>query len=152
MVWAYRRQNEHYQIVENCSDDGEPKGTSGPPVLNVMRGEELVECAILIVRYFGGIKLGTGGLVRAYKDAALAAVAAAELTPFENQKELAFFIPYSDISKVEYLMARFGLEFARRDFGPEGLECSVRVGQSDFEAFEKQLTPLARNIAARDIK
>ena len=52
IVWAKRCLNEYRQIVENNSDDGEPKGTSGPPVLNVMRGFELVDVGILIVRYF----------------------------------------------------------------------------------------------------
>jgi len=66
IVYAYRELNEFNQIIENSSDDGEPKGSSGVPVLNVLRGEEFINVAILVVRYFGGIKLGIGGLVRAY--------------------------------------------------------------------------------------
>ena len=68
-VYAYRYLNEYEQIVENSSDDGEPKGTSGKPSLHVLAGHELINTAVIIVRYFGGIKLGTGGLVRAYSDA-----------------------------------------------------------------------------------
>lgn len=86
VVWAYRMLNEFGQVVENSSDDGEPKGTSGPPVLNVMRGAELIECAILIVRYFGGVKLGTGGLVRAYSSAANEAITHAPIVIFETKK------------------------------------------------------------------
>src|SRR5512142_772503 len=63
-------------VTEGLSDDGEPTGTSGPPVLAVLRGAEVGDVAIVITRYFGGTKLGTGGLVRAYSDAARAAVAA----------------------------------------------------------------------------
>jgi len=59
IVYAYRELNEFEQIVENSSDDGEPKGSSGVPVLNVLRGEDFINVAILVVRYFGGIKLGT---------------------------------------------------------------------------------------------
>ena len=65
VVWATRELNKYGQIVENQSDDGEPKGTSGQPSLNALRGAQLINVAVLIVRYFGGIKLGTGGLVRA---------------------------------------------------------------------------------------
>ncbi|HHC11506.1 MAG TPA: YigZ family protein, partial [Campylobacterales bacterium] len=62
VVYALRYLNEFDQIVENLSDDGEPKGSSAQPALNVLRGEEMINMAVLIVRYFGGIKLGIGGL------------------------------------------------------------------------------------------
>ena len=57
VVYALRYMNEYEQIVENSSDDGEPKGCAGTPALNVLRGENIINCAVLIVRYFGGIKL-----------------------------------------------------------------------------------------------
>ncbi len=69
VVYALRYLNEFGQIVENSSDDGEPKGVAGVPSLNVLRGEEMVNVAILTVRYFGGIKLGVGGMARAYASA-----------------------------------------------------------------------------------
>ncbi len=56
-------------VIAHCSDDGEPPGTAGPPVLAVLRGSDLGDAAIVVTRYFGGTKLGTGGLVRAYSDA-----------------------------------------------------------------------------------
>ncbi len=65
-MYAIRYLNEYNQIVENSSDDGEPKGCAGVPALNILRGKDLINCAVLIVRYFGGIKLGTGGMARAY--------------------------------------------------------------------------------------
>ena len=68
-VYAYQYINEFEQIVENSSDDGEPKGTSGRPSLNVLIGAGVINTAIITIRYFGGIKLGTGGLVKAYSDA-----------------------------------------------------------------------------------
>ncbi len=57
-VYAYRTLNEYNQIIEDKSDDGEPKGTSGIPSLNVLRGYDLVNTAVITVRYFGGTKLG----------------------------------------------------------------------------------------------
>lgn len=56
-------------IVTHCSDDGEPSGTAGPPALAVLQGSDLGDVAVVVTRYFGGTKLGTGGLVRAYSDA-----------------------------------------------------------------------------------
>ena len=94
IVWAKRFLNEFDQIVENCSDDGEPKGTSGPPILNVLRGSELIECGILVVRYFGGIKLGTGGLVRAYGSSAKEVIKSANLIKYVKKG----YFPFSSIA------------------------------------------------------
>lgn len=67
-----------YVIRKNAicrySDDGEPQGTAGQPILKILQGEQLVDCVVVVTRYFGGILLGTGGLVRAYTDATLAAL------------------------------------------------------------------------------
>ena len=102
IVWAKRYFNEYRQVVENNSDDGEPKGTSGPPVLNVMRGVELVEAGLLIVRYFGGIKLGTGGLVRAYGSSAKEVIANAKLIPFVFKERLFFSTIYALVPRFEH--------------------------------------------------
>lgn len=74
---AFRIEEGTGQVRERSSDDGEPSGTAGGPMLAVLRGEELVNICAVVVRYFGGVLLGTGGLVRAYTDAVIAAVAAA---------------------------------------------------------------------------
>jgi len=68
-IVAYRYLNEFNQIVEHSSDDGEPKGTSGKTSLMVLQGAWIINSAVRMVRYFGGTKRGTGGLVRAYSDA-----------------------------------------------------------------------------------
>ena len=85
VVYALRYLNEFDQVVENTSDDGEPKGCAGTPALNVMRGDGLINCAVLIVRYFGGIKLGTGGMARAYALAVKDVVKVSELILYEKQ-------------------------------------------------------------------
>eukprot|EP01029_Cantina_marsupialis_P023828 TRINITY_DN6002_c0_g1_i1.p1 TRINITY_DN6002_c0_g1~~TRINITY_DN6002_c0_g1_i1.p1 ORF type:complete len:117 (+),score=13.89 TRINITY_DN6002_c0_g1_i1:113-463(+) len=87
-VYAYRYLNEFEQVVENQSDDGEPKGTSGKPTLNVLAGNELINSAVIIVRYFGGIKLGTGGLVRAYSDAANHVINSSKLIKYEKLEKI----------------------------------------------------------------
>jgi uncharacterized YigZ family protein len=101
-VTAYRHLNEYGQIVESSSDDGEPKGTSGKPSLMVLQGKELINTAVIIVRYFGGTKLGTGGLVRAYSDAVNLVIDKAELFSYKKLVEKIISCDYTDIGKVEY--------------------------------------------------
>jgi len=101
-VTAYRYLNEYGQIVESSSDDGEPKGTSGKPSLMVLQGKELINTAVIIVRYFGGTKLGTGGLVRAYSDAVNLVIEKAELLPYKELVQKNISCDYSDVGKVKY--------------------------------------------------
>ena len=101
-VTAYRYLNEYGQIVESSSDDGEPKGTSGKPSLMVLQGKTLINTAVIIVRYFGGTKLGTGGLVRAYSDAVNLVVEKAELFVYKELVEKKISCDYTDVGKVEY--------------------------------------------------
>ena len=116
IVWAKRYFNEYRQVVENNSDDGEPKGTSGPPVLNVMRGVELVESGLLIVRYFGGIKLGTGGLVRAYGSSAKEVIANAKLIPFVFKERLFFRTIYALVPRFEHYTSTQNITVIKREF------------------------------------
>lgn len=137
VVWAYRTRNGYGQVVENSSDDGEPKGTSGPPVLNVMRGVDLIECAILVVRYFGGARLGTGGLVRAYGTAANEAIAQALLIPFESKTKIVFKTEYPLVQRVEHYFAKEGLESAERQFEADGVRWEVMMTEKEENAFKK---------------
>ena len=135
IVWAKRYFNEFRQIVENNSDDGEPKGTSGPPVLNVMRGYELVEVGLLIVRYFGGIKLGTGGLVRAYGSSAKEVIAAATLVPFLFKEILTCKTMYALIPRFEHYTLHHGLLVKERLFESEGVVWKLELSEVQKEAF-----------------
>ncbi len=102
-----------YQIGENnelqrFSDDGEPQGTAGIPVLNILRTEEIKNAAIVVTRYFGGTLLGTGGLVRAYGKAAKEGLLAAGVV--EQIRYCVFYIEtnYSDSGKVQYELLQAG--------------------------------------------
>lgn len=101
-VVAYRYLNEFKQIVEHSSDDGEPKGTSGRPTLMVLQGADMINCAIVIVRYFGGTKLGTGGLVRAYSDATNLVLDTANVEEYQEEILQTILFEYAQIRKVEY--------------------------------------------------
>jgi len=136
IVWAYRVLNEYKQIVENSSDDGEPKGTSGPPVLNVMRGENLINCAILVVRYFGGIKLGTGGLVRAYGASAKEVIKEAKLIEYEEKVMLKFHTPFSLLSRFEHYFSNTNIQEIKKDFDTKGALWEVLLTQEQKKDFE----------------
>lgn len=147
IVWAYRVLNEFNQIVENQSDDGEPKGTSGVPCLNALRGAELINTAVLVVRYFGGIKLGTGGLVRAYASSVNLAINSATLTPFEFKKSCEFFVPFSLISKFEHFFSKQNLNF-KAEFNTNGAEITCEVTKSEFA----NLNEFIKNLQNQSIK
>lgn len=98
-----------YQIGENnqiqrCSDDGEPQGTAGLPVLDVLRKEEIKNVMIIVTRYFGGTLLGTGGLVRAYGKAAKEGLIAAGISEFIFYQEFSIITDYTLSGKVQYTL------------------------------------------------
>lgn len=142
-VSAFRYLNEFDQIVEHAGDDGEPKGTSGKPTLSVLQGHDLINAAIITVRYFGGTKLGPGGLVRAYAEAANAAYAQAELVPYEKLYIQNFTTLYSNISIVEYETGQHGLRCISKSFDEKGAEFSIEGTAVKLEKFN---SILGRNI------
>ncbi|TQR32472.1 phosphoenolpyruvate carboxykinase [Campylobacter sp. MIT 99-7217] len=112
-VYAYRFLNELGQIIEDKSDDNEPRGTAGMPCLNTLRGALLVDSAVIVVRYFGGIKLGTGGLVRAYSDACNAVIKDASLQDFELKKYFTLEISLSLLAKFEHFFNKENIIFTK---------------------------------------
>lgn len=98
--YAYVVKEE--SIIKKSSDDGEPSGTAGSPILNVIERNNLCNVIIIVTRYFGGILLGTGGLVRAYTEAATNAVNQAKIVEQEKGLEVEFELSYSDIEKFKY--------------------------------------------------
>lgn len=108
-------------VTEGCHDDGEPSGTAGRPVLAVLRGSGLGDTVIVVTRYFGGTKLGTGGLVRAYGDAAKTVL---EATPREQKverQEVHLTVPYHDYELVKRLIEQFEGEVVHEEFSAEVL-------------------------------
>ncbi len=95
-------------LREGRSDAGEPSGTAGEPILSVLRGAGVSDAVAVVARYFGGIKLGTGGLGRAYRDAAAAALAEAGLRVVVPGRELELTLPYGDQKTVRRLLERHG--------------------------------------------
>lgn len=120
-VSAVRYFNEADQIVELGKDDGEPSGTSGIPTLKTLIGAELVNVAVIVTRYFGGIKLGTGGLARAYSGASNAVIASASLTKWHKFTSFETWSAFADVSQVEALIAKTGVSVTDRIFETHGV-------------------------------
>lgn len=133
VVWAYRYLNEFGQIVKNSSDDGEPKGSSAPALLAALRGAELIDTCALVVRYFGGIKLGIGGLMRAYGASVNEAIKSAKdmgvLEFFEKKESLKVFVPFALISRCEHFAKTKNINFSQ-EFSAMGCDFSFSINQS----------------------
>ena len=113
-VWAYLLRGG---IVARYSDDGEPQGTAGVPVLDVLRKSGAEDVCMVVTRYFGGILLGAGGLVRAYSHTAALALEEAHIITYEKYDEVSLTCAYSDYQKLSAELPKFaaivdGTEFA----------------------------------------
>jgi len=115
-VVAFRYLNEYNQIVEYSSDDGEPRGTSGKPSLMVLQGAELIDSAVIIVRYFGGTKLGTGGLVRAYSDSVNLVLESSNTFEYKNIVDKNIYLDYAHIRLIEYECSQYNIDIVEKNF------------------------------------
>ncbi len=106
-------------IIEHCSDDGEPSGTAGRPALSVLRGSGLGDVAIVITRYFGGTLLGTGGLVRAYTDSAKLVVEAAPRAQKIQVHIAMLALPYNLLERIRILVKKHHGEILGEDFAAD---------------------------------
>jgi uncharacterized YigZ family protein len=138
-VYAYRYLNEFEQIVENSSDDGEPKGTSGKPSLAVMAGAEIINSAAIIVRYFGGIKLGTGGLVRAYGDSVNEVIKMAEFKEYQKLITKTLVCEYSELSQLEYLLNQENINIKSKEFSTN-VSLNIELTSEQFIILEPKLS------------
>ena len=99
---------EHFQI-QRCSDDGEPSGTAGKPMLDVLLGEEIHDTAVVVTRYFGGTLLGTGGLVRAYQSSTKAGLQASTVITKMYGQKISIQTDYTGLGKIQYILGQRGL-------------------------------------------
>ena len=140
-VTAFRYLNEYNQIVEHSSDDGEPKGTSGKPSLMVLQGQGIINSAVIIVRYFGGTKLGTGGLVRAYSDAVNFVLDLSELIEYKEEVNKNISFSYADIGKVEYVCSTCSVDIVKKVFESDAV-FEIKGSKTDIEEVLKKLDRL----------
>ena len=113
--WVYA-----YVLRENSTarftDDREPQGTAGMPVLDIIRKNGVTDTVIVVVRYFGGILLGTGGLVHAYSEAALGALKNAKIIKYDTYSELDISVSYSDYQKITFTLSEYDFLTTATDY------------------------------------
>ena len=124
--------------LQRFSDDGEPQGTAGMPILDVLKNKKLFETAVAVVRYFGGIKLGAGGLVRAYSSSASENLAAADIRSLEMCVELAVEVDYTGIDSVQKYFSTHTCTLLSSDYGAKVLFV-VAVKKAAADEFQSGL-------------
>ena len=116
--WAYILKDG---IIARYSDDGEPQGTAGVPMLEAIRKSGVEDCVVVVTRYFGGILLGAGGLVRAYSHGTSVALAAAKVVTYEKYTEMQLDCSYSDYQKYSVILPAFAAIIDGTDFSDKVL-------------------------------
>ncbi|MDR1161163.1 MAG: YigZ family protein [Tannerellaceae bacterium] len=140
VCWAYMLGSNRQTFRAN--DDGEPSSTAGKPILGQINSHALTDLLILVVRYFGGIELGTGGLIVAYRSAAAAAIAAAEIIERTVDEEIAIAFEYPSLNSVMRIVKEDNPTIISQRFGME-CEMTLRIRQSEAERLKAKLSKVS---------
>lgn len=142
--WDARHNCYVYSVGTNreytrCSDDGEPSGTAGRPMLDVILGEDIYNVAVVVTRYFGGILLGTGGLVRAYSKAVQEGLHASRIIEKKKGISLAVTTDYTGIGKIQYIAGERKLPILDSEYTDKVI-LKLLVPDSETESVQKAIT------------
>ncbi|NYT69771.1 IMPACT family protein [Pusillimonas noertemannii] len=137
--WAYR-VGDAYRF----NDDGEPGGTAGRPILMAIDGQQCDQAVVLVVRWFGGVKLGSGGLVRAYGGAAAQCLRLAPKAPIVPRTMLACRCPFGDMALIQSKFAGLDVTVAAEDFDAEGVAWQLALPSAHAHAFMELFIDLTR--------
>ncbi|MCQ9616237.1 IMPACT family protein [Paenalcaligenes niemegkensis] len=137
--WAYR-------VLDNYrfNDDGEPGGTAGRPIMQAIDGQECDQVVVLVIRWFGGVKLGTGGLIRAYGGVAAQCLRLADKSELVDETEIRCHCPYTDIDLLRSRLVQFQGRVADEEFGIEGVVWRIIVPSSQADDLRTSFTNLTR--------
>lgn len=131
---------DNSEIVRS-SDDGEPSGTAGRPILEVLTGEGITNAVCVVTRYFGGTLLGTGGLVRAYQGATKGALNNSVILDKKEGIKFTISCDYTDVGKLQYHFSSRGIRILSSDYGAS-VSFNIVVELGSFETIKKDLTEL----------
>jgi thymidylate synthase len=152
---AFIEQNSDLNATHNCwawklgaqyrsTDDGEPGGTAGRPILAAIEAQDFDQVVVLVIRWYGGIQLGTGGLARAYGGGANKCLQQAARLPLINRVSLTFDCTFSELALVKLRLADLNGVVENEDFMANGVALSIAVGPEQIETFQRQLSDLSR--------
>lgn len=130
--YAYRIANDT-EIISKSNDDGEPAGTAGMPILNILEKNDLVNIVVIVTRYFGGILLGTGGLVKAYSESTLKAIGNAKIVFEEEGVEIEIKLNYQDLEKFKYYCNKNNINVVDIKYS----DCITCLAETNFVEKEK---------------
>ena len=136
------RVKENDRLDEFATDAGEPKGSSGIPILNVLKRKQLVNVVIFVIRYFGGSKLGIPGLINAYGSAAERAIEKGSIQIWIQLERISFNYSYDLQNKVDSVMQKFKVKIIKSDFG-ESIQVKLEVDVGKAEALAQELSEIS---------
>lgn len=142
--WAYVIGEK--QVQERCSDDGEPSGTAGKPILEVIRGQELHNTMIIVTRYFGGTLLGTGGLVRAYTQASQAGLEQSTVITRIEGYRLKIETDYTGLGKIQHLLGQKGIQIVNSDY-TDKVEIEILIPETEEQPLVREITEVTNGQA-----
>ena len=126
--------NETKTKIEKSSDDREPSGTAGIPMLTLLQKNNLVNVLIVVTRYFGGILLGTGGLVRAYTDSSKQALEAAKIIELQYGEILEYCIEYDEFEYFKYICEKNNIEIVKTEYS-NNIKAIIKLKEEDKSLF-----------------
>ena len=135
--WAYVI-GEHFQM-QRCSDDGEPSGTAGKPMLDVLLGEEIHDVVVVVTRYFGGTLLGTGGLVRAYSASTKEGLLASTVIIKMYGQKVSVQTDYTGLGKIQYILGQRGLTILNSVY-TDKVELEVLLPEAEIQSVLAEIT------------
>lgn len=138
--WAYKIDSQY-----RFSDDGEPGGTAGKPILSAIENQGLDHVVVVVTRYFGGIKLGTGGLARAYGGTAASCLRLAKKEKILPKIQVSIQTAFSNIGQVYTLMDRFNAEKIKEEFAEDGAFIVVSIEQVNVHEFSSHIKETCRD-------
>lgn len=139
LAFAWRIRQPEGFITERFHDGGEPSGTAGRPILAPLEGESLINVVVGVIRYFGGIKLGTGGLTRAYGTAAKEAIAAAQFVPWVEMAQLTLDIDYPQLQLLEYQLKQIHGQIIDQQFSDK-VTVTLSLPAHELPAIKQQFS------------
>lgn len=138
VCWAYVIGNTRQPQTQAFSDDGEPSGTAGKPMLHVLTERDVGNSLAVVVRYFGGVKLGAGGLVRAYSGAVSDAVNCAQLLQVSPSLNINISVDFSKETKIRHLVNQYDGQILNVDYGTQ-VVLAISIAASHAELFVQQV-------------